>query len=106
MKKRKIVWWLIVLGCFMLLLCTVCYYMFFPYNSVTDVQPETEIKHIEQITRNSPNFSKAVVNITKPEICIHRWKTEIISLKEALHCLDRYTRHIKQNQSNQTTEVN
>ena len=43
---------------------------------------------------NTKGFTEAN-NITHAKICVEQWRLEIITLEEALHCIDRYIESTK-----------
>lgn len=45
---------------------------------------------------NQTNISAIFQNLTHPEVCVQQWREDIISLEEALHCIDRSTEGTKQ----------
>ena len=43
---------------------------------------------------NKSNFTE-VNNITHAKICVEQWRLDIITLEEALHCIDHYIESTK-----------
>jgi hypothetical protein len=64
--------------------------------SVSDNELETSgtadinIKQNQSETGKQTNVSAEVPNVMHAKICIEQWRQELITMEDALHCIDQY----------------
>lgn len=47
-------------------------------------------KHNQSIEADNTNGFTEAKNITHAEVCVAQWRREIITIEDALHCIDEY----------------
>jgi hypothetical protein len=52
-------------------------------------------RYNQSVEADNTNGFSEVNNITHAKICAEQWRLEIITLEEALHCIDRYIESTK-----------
>ena len=96
MKRKKIIWLaVIVLAVFFLIILYVVVFPNVKRGSERLEASAISIKRNQPIETGNRSGFKEVDNITHAKICAEQWRLEIITLEEALHCIDRYIESTK-----------
>jgi hypothetical protein len=62
----------------------------------------TEIIQNPSQVDNQTDLRSGFENITHPKVCVWQWRQELITIEEALNCIDKYMEKVKS--SNSTSE--
>ena len=96
MKRKRIIWLVIIV--LVVFFSVMVYVAMIPNVKQGSERLETSaisIKQNQPVESGNRSGFPEINNITHAKTCIEQWRLEIITLEEALHCIDRYIESTK-----------
>ncbi len=62
-------------------------------------QLNMDIKLNQKAGRNQTYATEDILNFTDPKICVQKWREDLMTMEDALYCIDRYMEYSKYNNS-------